>query len=1160
MNALMDVTARAVSFITLIQQISLKVTSNMRYNPADGFTTDKFSVTAQKVISYLSIVKKPEGIYENNETFATIAVELVWVSKAEPDMDKAKHYALQILVSLQAWFAENETNPILKSIHYQVSLPTPDEWRKVIRELLYSKPQELVNLATALQYLPVEIILALGGGEYTAYQQRILHLWKLKESDKAMLLSEEEKGFLNAFEARSKDANALLLDNNYLLTALLEKKAPISFEHVYNAETDEIKRSREKRMEEKCIVSSAPLLTNTSSTYTDPYKKAEELRLCALAFSGGGIRSATFNLGILQGLAKKGVLENFDYLSTVSGGGYIGSWLTTWIKRDGAISKVSSRLNTDRSSDPAGEELWPIKWLRMFSNYFAPNSNVLSIDSWTIGMTWLRNTLMNQTIIFLLIMAIMFAGRGLFEIWDKMIVWPTGFFNKDAYLQTNILILSITLLLPVSLLAGIGMHAYNSTGVRIFKVKREDTGIIALMMLALVFSGAFLISGFLYSTYKWADPLFHLPFMTLITMVAPALTPAAMVTFAALISIAVIGKYHNCFGSFGINNKAAWVILIITAGIAALAAQFCLAVTWSILLKLSQIVIPFQEGGIGPNEIKSSNALGFLLGVPLIIEVFTITVVVRMALLGKYFPDERREWWGRIGAVVHRITFLWLLVMSAALFGSDFFNYAIKNWGHTAWGALGGWITLVGLAVKAGKSSNTSGKGEEKGLFAKFLNLFSIAGPYLFVLGMLVFLPRLLTPLLNLTGRVFKLVEVNPISVSFILAIILGCFAYVLARQTGVNEFSMHHFYRNRLVRAYLGATRRRAQRDKTSNPFTGFDSLDDEKLSKFTNENGYFGPYPILNTALNATQVTELDRQDRKAESFIFSPLFCGFDFSSSRSSANLNVKSYDYAYRQTKEFAYKNGGPGIGTAMAISGAAVNPNQGYHSSPATAFLLTVFNVQMGWWIGNPRKRTWKYSDPRSGLAYIVNSLIGQTNTRNKFLCLSDGGHFDNMGLYELIRRRCSIIILSDAEQDGRFTCEGFANAVRRCRIDFGAEIDIDLQKITTRNNRNLSASHFAIGTIRYAGDDKPSGKLLYIKSSVTGDEPVDVHEYSIKNATFPHQSTSDQFFDEMQFESYRKLGLHIAEKAFTDEVLTAFNFIAEPLPELQYTEKSYCE
>ena len=164
-----------------------------------------------------------------------------------------------------------------------------------------------------------------------------------------------------------------------------------------------------------------------------------------------------------------------------------------------------------------------------------------------------------------------------------------------------------------------------------------------------------------------------------------------------------------------------------------------------------------------------------------------------------------------------------------------------------------------------------------------------------------------------------------------------------------------------------------------------------------------------------------------------------------------------------------------------------------------------------GWEI--PRKSTWQRSEPRFGLGYIFNNLVGTTNTRRDYVALSDGGHFDNMGLYELIRRRCAFIVLCDAEQDGDFTCEGFANAIRRCRIDFGADISIDISKIVTRQDGKFSEMNYAIGDIFYAGIPKP-GKLLYIKSSITEkDLPVDVLEYARKNDTFPQQTTADQFF-----------------------------------------------
>src|SRR5262249_54569971 len=127
--------------------------------------------------------------------------------------------------------------------------------------------------------------------------------------------------------------------------------------------------------------------------------------LSGISISGGGIRSATFGLGILQGMAAAGLLSRFDYLSTVSGGGYIGSWLETWIQRDG-LPKVLKDLKVPRGADlPShdagnpGADVEPIKHLRRYSNYLAPRVGLMSIDSWVLVAIYLRNLLLNQLVI-----------------------------------------------------------------------------------------------------------------------------------------------------------------------------------------------------------------------------------------------------------------------------------------------------------------------------------------------------------------------------------------------------------------------------------------------------------------------------------------------------------------------------------------------------------------------------------------------------------------------------------------------------------------------------------------------------------------------------------------------------------------------------------------
>jgi hypothetical protein len=240
------------------------------------------------------------------------------------------------------------------------------------------------------------------------------------------------------------------------------------------------------------------------------------------------------------------------------------------------------------------------------------------------------------------------------------------------------------------------------------------------------------------------------------------------------------------------------------------------------------------------------------------------------------------------------------------------------------------------------------------------------------------------------------------------------------------------------------------------------------------------------------------------------------------------------------------------MGTVMAISGAAANPNSGYHTSGPMAFLLTVFDARLGWWLGNPRfDRESKKPGPSFAWLYLFAELFGQTTSRSRFVNVSDGGHFENLGLYELVRRRCRYIIIGDAEQDADLTFEGLGGAVRKCRADFGVEISINPRPLRLKDGN--STAHCVIGTIRYPEREpgKPAGLyegtlsdaasagepargwLLYLKASVTGDEPADVLEYKARNKEFPHQPTSDQFFSESQFESYRRLGLHVVKDAF---------------------------
>src|SRR5579862_71704 len=216
----------------------------------------------------------------------------------------------------------------------------------------------------------------------------------------------------------------------------------------------------------------------------------------------------------------------------------------------------------------------------------------------------------------------------------------------------------------------------------------------------------------------------------------------------------------------------------------------------------------------------------------------------------------------------------------------------------------------------------------------------------------------------------------------------------------------------------------------------------------------------------------------------------------------------------------------------------------GYHSSPTLAALLTFFNIRLGWWLGNPGiagNADYHRNGPKSGVYYWIREAFGLTNDASPYVYLSDGGHFENLGLYEMVLRRCKIIVVSDAGCDPTCSLEDLGNAIRKIRIDQGIDIKIEEFGILSRQGltEGQVGKYCAIGTIDYEAVDGPpaigepsrAGTLIYLKPAIYGIEPKDVFNYQKSNKAFPHEPTSDQWFSESQFESYRVLGLHIMER-----------------------------
>lgn len=1158
MDIVTDLTAEAISYLTLFQDI-LKSNRDSSF-PKEFMDRNSWSNLREKNKDYYGIIERL--IDSQIDSQIDEISDLVWHSPDKRNDEILIRIYLDTVFDLLDWLGSNINIKYKdkRSSSELLLFRAPFFWRQQIRAMLYKKKLKgRENLVRILRYMPVQVIQVICHKRISDYEIRLYQFYVAHDSkyDYSAILNGVDSGKNEAWWGKNrKEALGYLTDDELLLEKLVNKdlesaknEFPLPFETFFNAELNEIRDARVKRAEEGQASKNKDKTSEEEKNETvapdsktktvDPMLRAVDMKLTGLAFSGGGIRSATFNLGILQKLASLDVLDKIDYISTVSGGGYIGTWYTSWIKRSGSPSKITNMISPDKSSDPFADEVRPIRWLRMFSNYLSPNLGIMSPDAWTSGLTWLRNTLVNQTVLLLVLLTVLSAILTLYKVWEGL----GGMLHRVDTHYGWLFSFHAVLLFLASFLAAMAMdfnsksdqkrtaaHSSKKNSGRFVKFITETLPHILIIwsVICALLMSAFLINNDLYDVCPVGKPVIWF----LIVVFLPS--------FLALMIVAIWGNYdQRCdlikSGRANVVEKESsdeekkaqpkiiiWTLIGVASAVASALVSWFFYLFWK---NINFMAIEIRAGlynmvGIEPklwgNEVFDSK-IKLLISIPIVLEIFTLAIILRMAIIGKLFPDYRREWWGRTGAYLHRFMFFWILICFAALIMPDLWaNFKAED-ALIGIPITGGWAAIVAWGVKIAFSS----KGDEDPKkFAGIMNKIAKIVPFIFMIGVLL----LGSAIIEMIKKVNKSL-VDDLGANCILTVGLAGITFLLSWRVGVNEFSLHHFYRNRLIRAFMGATRTREDRIKTANAFSGFDTKDDILLSSMTVKDGYFGPYPILNTALNATVVSALDRQDRKAESFVFTPLYCGYDFSPTRASTYNVDHVYEYGYRPTNRFSNVNGGPTIGTAMAISGAAVNPNWGYHSSAPMAFLLTIFNVRLGWWIGNTRLDKWKYSSPGIGLAYLIYDLLGKSDINMDYVCLSDGGHFDNMGLYELIRRRCHHIILGDGEQDQDVACEGLANAIRRCRIDFGVEIVFkDFDSITKRDGKSLR--HIIKGTIKYPGIAE-NGTLIYIKAALTGDEPIDIREYALANPDFPQQSTADQFFDEAQFESYRKLGYH---------------------------------
>ena len=860
----------------------------------------------------------------------------------------------------------------------------------------------------------------------------------------------------------------------------------VSWRVAYDEELGEIAQQRTERRFSSVEFAPDPQLENkdrSGDEWSRRIRTGEHVgNVIGLAFSGGGIRSATFNLGVLQRLQELDLLRGVDYLSTVSGGGYIGAWLLANVRR--------TRYWLTQPTD------WgpSIEHLRRFSNYLAPRTGLMSADTWTMWATWVRNAL------FLQVSAVTWLALLMVTTLLGKIAFASDFFKPNPYYRGSIL---------VGLLLALMTFAIYRNIRRVSRSVKEWKVLWFAVLPA--YLGAYVTSAML-----WADK------------------PQSSVGYSQILR----AEWNDWKWPLLVLFLSFWVISRLSMD-----RKGPMAIPFSAMPAAASVALIYLgvSGlrwlfGNWAQETDKYEWFAYAAGAPLLLCVMATGVILMIGLLGRSSQDWRREWWTRYGSWlgIYGISFLALAVIS--IFGPLMVLSVIEsNWSKVKWGTVLGWAGTVIGGLLAGNSSQSNGD-EVGSMKSRLISGFARFAAFMFIVGAVLGAATMLhILLLNIWAPEHPIsattywTNINAIKTpallwtAFALIVLGGIFSW----RFEINVFGLNQFYRNRLVRCYLGATR---WMPGLRNPhkFTGFDERDDIALSQFRHEAKadmpYRGPFPIINCSLNLGGSSDLLLHTRHSASFQLTPIRCG---------ADRRQVGFVPTKLAKESFA---GGVLLGQAISVSGAAASPNMGYNTSPLVAFLLTMFNVRLGWWFPNPGRKLWNAEWLRFSLWYLVREIFALADERGLFVNVSDGGHFENLGVYELVRRRCKVIIACDAECDPDLSFGSLGRLVRTCQTDFGACIDIDVESI--RKGRGDEASgfsraHCAVGRITYANGSR--GYLIYLKASLTGDEDVSIAEYHAAHREFPHETTGDQFFAEDQFESYRRLGHHIARTVFRD-------------------------
>jgi hypothetical protein len=783
--------------------------------------------------------------------------------------------------------------------------------------------------------------------------------------------------------------------------------------------------SSDKFSEENLLYDGACDVVNAEMDHLKDWR-GQEPRV-GLALSGGGIRSASYCLGVIQALAYRRALPNIDYMSTVSGGGYIGASLS-YLLHQSAGGAAAAGFTDPPKFDVSRENFPYVSYPMVGVGGAVPDVNAGLATG--LGDEQLRQ---NER----------FKGRLLRRLRQSANYLVPG---------NGITFLSLAGVVVRNLTASLVVH-------------------VALLLA--LFQVLFLSGLFNFRTYPETT----------------AVSPADSFVFPA----------SNAFLSL-----AGWVIV----------------------------------------------AYGLL---SLFYVVFTRTFD-NLERQGHRLP-----YWVRRH---YEVTVHYLFVIAIALLVTGGLPWVHEFLVRSNLTHIPGWLDVLGK----GDKSNPAATGVVAAVVGIIGNVWGFLQarsskkhliPTALVVGVASVL--LFFGLLLLVYSLTSWLQLNKFAGGGIgVVVVAGLVLLVFGWLPEANYVSLHRFYRDRLLELFLPDLKvihdnmmssSQEARVAGSRPgdATLLADLCREPLCSESAQAGdacnklLRGPYHIINANIVLTASQHPRYRPRGGDNYIFSPLFCG----SRATGWNPTVRTPGNGFT-------------LATAMAISGAAVNPNagpggQGITRQPVLSVLMGLLNLRLGFWAPNPKQATRTIGSSDS-IRWVKPNLLypglfesfGRFNLNEnaRYSLITDGGHFENLGLYELVRRRLKLIIVCDATADPAFKFTDLANAIQKVRADFGAIVDIDAEQLATltpqsqdaasKGDRALASASrgYLIAPIRYSlrvGQDPYGGRevgtLILLKATAFKGSPADLFSYRREHPEFPNQATLDQFFDEKQFDSYRELG-----------------------------------